>query len=194
MTTTTRLSIAALLVLLAAPAPARAKGPFEVKSGSYEMTAMQGQKQVVYFDDFGAKKATYTTMAIIPGQETHTLEIELPDGTRYSIDLDQKTGTRMKLPPEMAAMMATTMGPAMLKDAKARDLPPKEFLGRKCEGKEGEAMGMLVRAYSWKGIPVHSEVGARGAKPMVTEVTKLAEGPVPAEKFQVPPGVKITGQ
>jgi uncharacterized membrane protein YkoI len=34
------------------------------------------------------------------GQTSHTLEIHLPDGSVYDIDLDNKTGTLMRLPPK----------------------------------------------------------------------------------------------
>jgi hypothetical protein len=131
------------------------------------------------------------------GPASHKLDMELPDGTTYEIDLDDKTGTMMRIPPDAAKAMAAAMAPAMMKDVKVKDLPGKEFLGRKCKGTEGEAMGMLTRAWTYKGIILYSEVSSASAKgsgkPMIFRATKLTEGPVPAEKFKVPAGVKIQG-
>jgi hypothetical protein len=190
-----RTATIAILLALALPASAQTKGPYEVKSGILEQAAPM-TTQVVYFDDYGLKKATYTTMEMMGAPASHKLDLELPDGTTYEIDLDDKTGTMMRIPPEAAQAMAAAMAPAMLKDVKVKDLPAKEFLGRKCKGAEGEAMGMLTRAWTYKGIILYSEVSSAAAgpgKPIVFRATKLTEGPVPAEKFKVPAGVKIQG-
>jgi len=194
--TTDRIAAAAILLTLALPAGAQTKGPYEVKSGIIEQGVPGMTPDVVYFDDYGLKKATYSTMEM-GGPTSHKLNLELPDGTTYDIDLDAKTGTMMRIPPEAAKAMAAAMAPAMMKDAKVKDLPSKEFLGRKCKGAEGEAMGMLTRGWTYKGIILYSEVSSASAKgsgkPMIFRATKLTEGPVPAEKFKVPAGVEIQG-
>jgi hypothetical protein len=193
--TPARTAAVAILLALALPAGAQTKQPYEVKSGILER-AVPMTTQVVYFDDYGLKKATYSTMEM-GGPASHKLDLELPDGTTYEIDLDDKTGTMMRIPPEAGQAMAAAMAPAMLKDVKVKDLPAKEFLGRKCKGTEGEALGMLTRAWTYKGIMLYSEVSSAAAKgsgkPMIFRTTKLTEGPVPAEKFKVPAGVKIQG-
>ena len=190
-----RTAALAVILALALPAAAQTKGPYEVKSGIIEQ-GVPGMPEVVYFDDYGLKEATYTTIDM-GGPASHKLKLELPDGTTYDIDLDDKTGTMMRIPPEVAKAMAAAMAPAMMKGAKVKDLPGKEFLGRKCKGTEAEAMGMLTRTWSYKGIILYSEVSSARAqgpgKPMIIRATKLTEGPVTAEKFKVPAGVKILG-
>lgn len=186
------LRCAALASILLVAAPARGESRlYEVRSGTYETRTM-GVTDVVYFDEYGRKQARYSTVSFGGMPATHKLAIELPDGTSYDIDLDARTGTRMRIPPETAQAMAAAMAPHLTKDAKVKDLPARTYLGRSCKGIQAEAMGMVSRTWTWKGIPVHSEVGSAAAgKPIVVEVTKLAEGPVPAEKFQVPAGVAI---
>jgi hypothetical protein len=177
-----------------AQTPGEAPTLYEMKAGVFEMSVMKGVgKNVVYFDDFGRKKATYKTISILPGQEKHSLKIELPDGTSYDIDLDTKTGTRMRVPPvppEAAKMLAGAMGAK-----KVKDLPTKDFLGKPCKGIEAEALGMITRSWTWKGIVLHSEItnAKGGGQPIVTDVTKVSEEPVPPEKFDVPAGVQIQG-
>ena len=55
-------------------------------------------------------------------------------------------------------------------------------------------MGMVTRAWTWKGIMLHSEItGATGGQPMVIDVTKVSEEPVAPEKFEIPADVRIHG-
>jgi len=46
-----------------------------------------------------------------PARARRRLEISLPDGTRYNIDLDEKTGTSMKIRPETAMAMGAMVKP-----------------------------------------------------------------------------------
>ena len=74
-----------------------------------------------------------------------------------------------------------------------KELPAKDFIGKPCKGTEGEAMVMIVRAWTWKGILLHPETlsAKGGGKPIAVNVTKISEEAVPAEKFEVPAGVKF---
>jgi hypothetical protein len=166
-------------------------------SGILETTTelLGTQTEVLYFEDFGRRRATYTTTSIALGVEksvSHTLRIDLPDGMSYDVDLDQKTGTKMKLPPEAAAALATAMTAGMSKDVKVKDLPEKEFLGKRCKGLEVEAMGIPTRTWTWKGLTLYSEASRGGGKPIVIKATKLTvDVAIPADKFKVPAGVEI---
>jgi hypothetical protein len=190
-----RLFRSAVFVAVVALAPVvaalAAKGPYEIKSGMVETTssAFGNVTTVEYFDDYGVKNAKYTTTTMM-GQTTHKLEIHLPDGSSYDIDLDQKTGTLMRLTPEQAQMLAGAMAPALTKDARITSLPGKDFLGKKCDGKQVEAMGAKTRVWTWKGIALYTELGM-GQSPIVTRATKVSEEAVPAAKFAVPAGIKI---
>lgn len=168
-----------------------AKGPYEIKSGLVETTSsvFGTVTTVEYFDDYGMKTAKYTTSTTM-GETSHKLEIHLPDGSIYDIDLDAKTGTLLRIPPEQAQAMASMMAPALTKDAKITSLPAKEFLGKKCDGQRVEVMGTRSDIWTWKGIELYSELGAM-QPPIVTRATKVSEEAVPAAKFEVPAGVKI---
>jgi hypothetical protein len=160
------------------------------------MPGLTRTAEVLYFDDFGRRQAHYTTTTMNLGEVkvSHALKIDLPDGTSYDIDLDEKTGTRMRFPPEAAMAMAAAMTPALMKDAKVKDLTGKEILGKPCKGTQAEAMGMVSRTWTWKGLALRSEVSSAkggGDKPIIIQATKVTEGPVAAEKFRPPANVKV---
>jgi hypothetical protein len=183
---------------LAVAARAAPKGPFEVKSGVLESTTTglgQQATETLYFDDFGRKQATFTTTKIDLGgvkSTSHTVRIQLPDGTSYDIDLDQKTGRKMKIPPEAAAAMAAAMTAEVSKDVKVERLPDKQLLGRTCKGVKAEGMGIPAKTWTWKGLPLLTEAALGGGSSLVTTATRLeTDVAVPAEKFAVPAGVRI---
>jgi hypothetical protein len=184
-----------LLISLVASCPATAlaagPGPYEIKSGMIETVseAFGSSTTQEYFDDFGVKNAKYTTTTVM-GQTTRKLEIHLPDGASYDIDLDQKSGTLMRLPPEAAAALGAAMAPQMMKDAKVKPLPAKQLLGKACEGKQYDAMGTVMRVWSWKGLPLYTEMGQQPGA-MVIRATRVSEEAVPADRFAVPAGVRI---
>lgn len=187
---------AALAFALAAHAAPPA--PFEVKSGVLEsVTTGLGQQTTatLYFDDYGRKQATTTTMTMdLGGTKTtsHKLQIQLADGTSYDIDLDEKTGTRMRLPPEAAAALAAAMAPKLTKDAKIEKLPDREFLGKPCKGVRAEAMGIPASIWTWKGLPLFTEASMGPGSALVTRATKLTvDVAVPASRFAVPAGIRI---
>src|SRR3990172_6813754 len=197
------LSLATLLTI-AAPARAETKGPFEVKSGVFEVKiTTQGQstammKGTFFFDDYGLVLAGdlisgggFYPGTDVPVPPAHSLGIDLADGTRHDIDLDKKTGTSKRISPRERL---ETLDPALKKGAKVTSLPPRVILGRTCPGKEivEESGKALTREWMWKGIPLRVEQTSTGANSptVVLETTSLSVAPAPAEKFRLPAGVK----
>jgi hypothetical protein len=168
-----------------------AQGPYGIKSGMIESVSDAFGTSITqeYFDDFGMKSARYTTTTVM-GQTNHKLEIHLPDGASYDIDLDQKSGTLMRLPPEAALALGAAMAPEMMKDAKVTPLPAKQLLGKACEGKQYDAMGTVMRVWSWKGLPLYTELGPQPGA-IVIRATRVSDEAVSADRFSVPAGVRI---
>lgn len=179
---------------------AEKSGIIESKSNAFgEITT------VVYFDDYGAREATYTTSEIeVMGQKTVTREVEInADGWTIKYDPDARTGERWNMaafnggsvpPPNLPSVPgAPQMGPEQMGSMQPTELEPRTIAGREAVGMEMEIMGMKTRTWTWSNIAMRTEVYMGGEEPMVTEVTSLRLGePVPAEKFAVPADVRVT--
>lgn len=189
--------LAALLTLCAGVALADPpKGPFGIKSGIVEMTTdMLGeQKQTLYFDDYGRKQALHmtTTVTMFGMTETsHNVTITA-DGKTIEIDVEKKTAKRYSAPPPASSLPdVAKLTEQMKKDYKLEALPDKEILGRKCQGFGMVVMGMPIKGWTWKGLPMLSMTRV-GNGMVTTKVVSLQEDvPVPAEKFAVPPDVQV---
>lgn len=183
--------LASLVVFGSHSSAVAAQGPYEIKSGMLESVsdAFGPSTTTEYFDDFGVKSAKYTTTTVM-GQTSHKLEIHLPDGSSYDIDLDQKSGTLMRIPPETAMALGAAMAPEMMKDAKVTALPAKQLLGKACEGKQYDAMGTVMRVWAWKGLPLYTELGPQPGA-IVIHATRVSEEAVSADRFAVPAGIRI---
>jgi hypothetical protein len=186
------------------------KGPYEVKSGTIEMTnsMIEGSTTTIYFDDYGVRRATLTSMhSMVMDQPINTERWQIvADGAITNYDAMKKTGTRRKIvgdriPPP--AGMSSLPDPRTISDQarkSMKNLGEKQVAGKTCKGIEMNAMGMSVRAWTWKGIPLYTEVGsgasskdpkAASAKPIVIQATSFKEGDVPASRFTVPADVVI---
>ena len=192
-------AVAAATAAAVAPA-APAKGAYEVKSGIIEMknSMMDGMKTTIYFDDYGAKQATESTMTMkMMGQEIKTDSWDIKaDGWSTQYDAIKKTGSRFKMPAGMSAAPAgmpdvKTMSEDMKKNMK--ELPEKTIAGKPAKGMQMKAMGMDMKSWSWKGIPLYTETDMSGGKgkPIIMEATSVKEQDVPADKFKAPADVKI---
>jgi hypothetical protein len=77
------------------------KGPYEVKSGTIVMTnsMIEGSTTTIYFDDYGARRATLTSMhTTVMGQPINNERWQIvADGAITNYDAVKKTGTRRKL-------------------------------------------------------------------------------------------------
>lgn len=180
-------------------------GNYPAKSGIIEWkTDMMGEMTtVVYFDDNGAKQASYTTTRIsLFGTNTVTHSVEInADGWTIKYDPDAKTGSRYRsiggavggMPtfPEAKELSRMKSGEGAV--GSLEELPPRTILGKEAKGFAITAMGMKVRGWIWENIPLRTETDMGGKEPMVTEATRLELGvPVPADKFAVPADVVIT--
>ena len=171
--------------------------PFKVKSGIIESTLdlMGEQKQMTYFDDYGAKQSVVLTMDIM-GTKSEKVTINA-DGWAIEYDPATKTGTKMRMMTPAGGIAGVpsidALSESMKERYKFKEIESRTIAGKEAKGFQMEAMGMPVKAWTWEGIPLRAEVEMGKGKPMVTEVKKLeVDVPVPAERFAVPADVKLT--
>jgi hypothetical protein len=203
-----------------ASTPGAGKHRYEVKSGIVEMSnsMINGMQQTLYFDDYGARQTNVTSMDMKAlGQAIHSEHVTIDaDGYHVMYDPQKKTGTRRKLVPGAAPTPGEGMPPfdvanlteEMKKQMKVETLPSKTIDGKTATGIYAETMGIKVRAWTWKGIPLYTEMdmggmnlgGSAGAKlpkakvaPIVISAKSVqVDVAIPAGRFTVPADVKIT--
>lgn len=155
----------------------------------------------LYFDDHGAKRATYTTTSMRIMNTTHTSrEVEIAvDGWLIHFDPDEKTGTRQKLSALDALTGFGSMAgmpeiPKNITDIPGiEELEPRTYFGKEAHGYAMEMMGMKVRSWTWEGIAFRTEMDMGGEEPVIMEVARLDLGAdVPADRFTVPADVVLT--
>lgn len=178
---------------------------YPAKSGIIEWKNNMAGEMIttLYFDEAGAKKATYTTTTIEIMRQKHTsrsVEIEV-DGWVISYDPDTKTGTRRKAfsVGSLGSVPSMPSIPELPKDVtdmpELEELEPRTYFGKEAHGYAMEAMGMKIKSWVWENIPMRTEMDMGGTEPAIMEVIRLELGtPVPADKFVVPTDVVITDQ
>lgn len=173
---------------------------YTVKSGIIEMTTdmMGEQKQTIYFDDYGAREATYTTISMeMMGQKINSSSVKIDaDGWTSEFDPDAKTGKKYRsigMPAGGAPTMNfSELTDKMKEDYKYKELETKQIAGKEAKGMSMEMSGMKMKTWVWEGIPLYSEVDMGMKKPMILKVTSLqTDVPVPADKFTVPADIQL---
>lgn len=167
---------------------------YTVKSGIVTMEMdMMGQKivQEIYFDDYGAKKAT---VANFGGQKSRNIVV---DGTTVMISEDEKTAMKM---PMMDMMQGETVNFSNLDDKtvkkyKVQELGKETIAGKECTKYSVTVfmMGQPQKQTVWvyKGITLKSSSSSDFGE-MVQTATKIQEDvEIPASMFTLPAGVKV---
>lgn len=169
------------------------KGKYSLKSGIVEMKSQvmgMEQKQVLFFDEYGAKECIEVTASMF-GQKIHNLNIN-KDGYAYSVDMVKKTGTKIKIPTD-AAINFNDLGKGIAKDMNIKKVGTETVLGKTCDKYTIDYKKQQMKGYYlvWNGIALKTELTMMGMKTVV-EVTKINENAsIPADKFEIPKGIKI---
>jgi hypothetical protein len=183
--------------------------PFKSKSGviEYKMDFMGDQHITTYYDDYGAKQASYVNTSLeMAGQKFNSTNVSInANGEVITYDVDKKTGTRMKVPASSMGAMGATPGTGAMDFEHLTDKQKQEYhieeignatiLDKDAKGYSMEVMGMKMKVWVWEGIPLKTEMnmGGKDAKPMVMEATKIeTDVDVAADKFTVPSDVKLS--
>ena len=185
-----------------ATAPTAAKGRYGIKSGIFTVTSNAMGQDIItttYFDDYGKKEYQEAKMEMkMMGQtiKTNNVTIVNGDGFRYTIDMEKKTGIKMKDfgGSGSSTMDMSAMSEKMSKEYHIKKEAPVTILGKTCDSYSMDGkMGKGTFA-TWQGISMRSEMTVSGMK-MKIEATKLEENvSIPADKFEVPKDITITSR
>ena len=173
---------------------------YDLKSGiiTFETTGTVGgdkvpkTKQVLYFDDFGAKESRESyKIDEATGKETLTDRDFEKDGFYYSISFENKGGSKTKGSGYGVA------SPFVMSEAatqKAKGLADETIAGKSCKGFSMVTPSGNITMYGWnkltlKTITDHAEYKIKTE----TVATKIEENvSIPADKFEVPAGIEMT--
>jgi outer membrane lipoprotein-sorting protein len=182
-----------------APEAARetTKGKYAIKSGIVEYkTQMMGMdmKQVLTFDDYGKKEVTEMLMEMM-GTKMHSVTLTR-DGFVYNYDLEKKTGTKNPFyGGGSSSIDFENLSEAMIKDMNLKKLGTEQYLGKTCQKMtiDYEKMKMKGSFLVYKGVALKMDADM-GTMKMNLIGEKFVENPeIPANKFEVPADVVITG-
>lgn len=173
------------------------KGKYSIKSGIVEYkTQMMGMdmKQVLTFDDYGKKEVTEMLMDMM-GTKMHSV-ILTKDGFVYNYDLEKKTGTKNPFyGGGSSSIDFENLSEAMIKDMNLKKLGTEQYLGKTCQKMtiDYEKMKMKGSFLVYKGVALKMDADM-GTMKMNLIGEKFVENPeLPANKFEVPTDVVITG-
>lgn len=168
---------------------------YEVKSGKVTMEMdMMGQTivQEVYFDDYGAKKATVMNMQ---GQKVRQIT---QDGSNIMIDDAAKTATKMPAMGMMGGEQSinfSNLDEKTIKKNKIQEAGEETVAGKPCKVYKYKVMmmGQAVSATAcvYKGIVLKSSTSTDFGE-MGQKATKIEEDiTIDPSMFTIPEGVKV---
>lgn len=176
---------------------------YEIKSGIIETETsgtMNSGTETIYFDDYGQREAKYTTTTVsVPGMNIKQTSNQLTiiDGNwMYSIDLDKKTGYKMKPPmlEELAKGQSTDdlakVGKEMLEQMGGKKIGEEKILGKTAEIWEMASMGTKI--WVWKGITLKTETNMMGMEIKQSAIRLETNIPVSNTKFKIPDDITIS--
>lgn len=172
---------------------------FGHKSGMVKMKSQGGTSMTstMYFDDFGAKMSTETDIHdSLNGKPLTISNISvLRDGVSVLYDPLKKVGRRsassdaaMNYYPRFDALSAQERTQIAYKP-----LGKRTIAGKECEGHSFERNSIVLRVWTWDGIPLRTESQFSPSQSLVMEAESIdLDAQVPADKFDVPAGVSLT--
>ena len=184
----------AIIVILAAfcmGAQAQEK-LYSVKSGIVTMEMdMMGQSivQEIYFDDYGAKKATVMNFG---GQKSRNIVV---DGATVMVNDDEKTAMKMPMMGQQETVNFSNLDEKTIKKYKVKELGKETVAGKECTKYEVTVfmMGQPQKQTVWvyKGITLKTSMKTDFGD-MGQTATKIVEDvEIPATMFELPEGVKV---
>ena len=186
-----RFAIIAILAAFCMGAQAQEK-LYTVKSGIVTMEMdMMGQSivQEIYFDDYGAKKATVMNFG---GQKSRNIVV---DGATVMVNDDEKTAMKMPMMGQQETVNFSNLDEKTIKKYKVKELGKETVAGKECTKYEVTVfmMGQPQKQTVWvyKGITLKS-ASSSDFGDMVQTATKIQENvEIPASMFVLPAGVKV---
>lgn len=173
---------------------------YSVKSAviEYALSGIQTGTETVYIDDYGKREARYTQADMnVMGQTMKSNRLTLLDEDWiYAIDLDKKSGAKIKNPMFESLRASAPDGDYsqvsldLMQKMGGQKIGTEEIAGKTCD--VWEMKDMETKSWLWNVIPLKTE-SKMGELQMSTVATKVDEGvPVADEKFKIPADVQIT--
>lgn len=173
------------------------KNKYGIKSGivEYSTKAMGTEvNQTLYFDDYGAKEATETSMEMA-GYKSNTLNINKGEYT-YTLDMNTKTGTKHKIIPTGVDIDFNNLSKELEKEMNLQKMGKESFAGKECEKYTIDYKDMQMKGsfLVWKGIALKSDFNLSTMKTEMIANNIQENVNIPSSKFEIPANFKITEQ
>ncbi len=172
---------------------------FDHPAGIIEMKSLSGPKieAVLYFEDYGARMSTQTD--IVDSMNGKPLTITnvsiLSDGVSVLFDPVKKVGRRSTQPEGTVNYFPRfeTLSDSARAALKCQTLGKKTIAGKECTGYSIERNGIILKVWTWDGIPLRSESIYAPNQSLLLEATNVkVDVAVPPDKFTIPDDIQIT--
>lgn len=168
-----------------APPPPVVNNRYGIKSGIIFYDAPMNTKQELYFDDFGTKEVSITSIDLGVAK-TKSIDIR-KDGFSYTYEEGKTEGTK-KSWYAPASTDYSKADPKSIERYKIKDLGTETLAGKECKKFSAEFGGSPILSWTWNNILIKS-VTKMGGKDFVIEATKIQDGNVDSKIFELPAGV-----
>ncbi len=157
---------------------------YDVKSGVIFYNAPMGAKQELYFDDYGAKEVSITSIDL---SITKVKSIEIKkEGFTYKYEEGKTEGTKSSWYTN--DFNYSKPDPKLMEKYKVKELGTETIGGKECKKYSAEFSSTPITSWVWNNIMVKS-ITSFGGKDMVIEATKIEETSVDPKIFELPAGV-----
>ncbi len=158
---------------------------YGVKSGVIFYNAPMDTKQELYFDDYGAKEVSITSIDLGIAK-SKTIEIR-KDGFSYTYEEGKTEGTK-KAWYAAASTDYSKADPKTIERYKIKDLGTETIAGKECKKFSAAFGNTPIVSWTWNNILIKS-VTKMGGADFVIEATKIQDGAVDSKIFELPAGV-----
>ncbi len=158
---------------------------YGVKSGVIFYNAPMNTKQELYFDDYGAKEVSITSIDMGIAK-SKSIDIK-KDGFSYTYEEGKNEGTK-KAWYAAASTDYSKADPKTIERYKIKDLGTETIAGKDCKKFSAEFGGSPIVSWTWNDILIKS-VTKMGGADFVIEATKIQDGSVDPKIFELPAGV-----
>ncbi|MEO8231340.1 MAG: hypothetical protein ABI638_03605 [Ignavibacteriota bacterium] len=168
-----------------APPPPVVNHRYGIKSGVIFYDAPMNTKQELYFDDYGAKEVSITSIDLGVAK-SKSIDIK-KDGSSYTYEEGKTEGTK-KAWYVPASTDYSKADPKSIERYKIKDLGTETLAGKECKKFSAEFGSSPILSWTWNNILIKS-VTKMGGKDFVIEATKIQDGNVDNKIFELPAGV-----
>lgn len=157
---------------------------YGIKSGIIFYNAPMNTKQELYFDDYGAKEVSITSIDLGVAK-SKSIDIR-KDGFSYTYEEGKTEGTKRAW--YVTNTDYSKADPKTLERYKIKDLGTETVAGKECKKFSAEFGNSPMVSWTWNNILIKSAT-KMGGNDFVIEATKVQDGNVDSKMFELPAGV-----